>query len=104
MPFGDNQRYDMILDEDGKLLRCQCKTGRILRGAVSFKVCSNNWWSGTRRAYHGQVDLFLVYCPPNQKFYRVPVNLCGNNEMTLRIDPSKNGQTKNVKFAKDFEF
>jgi hypothetical protein len=104
LPFGDNQRYDMIVEEKGKLLRCQCKTARINRGAINFKVCSTNWWNGTRRAYHGEIDLFLAYCPVNQKYYRIPVDACGKNEVTLRLEPSKNGQAKGVRFAVDFEF
>lgn len=37
IPFGNNQRYDLIVDEDGKLLRAQVKTGRLdERGVVTF--------------------------------------------------------------------
>jgi len=103
MPFGDNQRYDMILDEDGKLYRCQCKTGRLLRGSVVFAVCSNNWWSGENHTYHGQIDFFLVYCPQNGKFYRVPIGICGKKEMSLRVESL--GTKRQVRHrAADFEF
>jgi hypothetical protein len=27
LPFGDNQRYDMVVEVSGRLLRVQCKTG-----------------------------------------------------------------------------
>jgi hypothetical protein len=28
LPFGVNQRYDLVLDLDGRFVRAQCKTGR----------------------------------------------------------------------------
>lgn len=104
MPFGDNQRYDMILDEDGKLYRCQCKTGRVFKNAVTFSVCSNNWLSGERYDYHGQIELFLVYCPQLQKFYRVPVEICGKKEFRLRIYMSATDKLRGYRAASDFEF
>jgi hypothetical protein len=39
VPFGENTRYDLVIDEETRLARVQCKTGRFRRG-VSFKVCS----------------------------------------------------------------
>lgn len=31
VPFGENQRYDLIADVHGTLLRVQCKTGRVVQ-------------------------------------------------------------------------
>lgn len=104
MPFGDNQRYDLIVDDHGKLLRCQCKTGKLSDGKVSFNVCSTNWNKGTRKDYHGQIELFLVYCPQNEKFYRVPIEACGTVTMTLRDSPAKNNQKTRTRLASEFEF
>jgi hypothetical protein len=28
LPFGDNQRYDFVVDNHGEFIRIQCKTGR----------------------------------------------------------------------------
>jgi hypothetical protein len=38
LPFGTNQRYDMVVELDGRFLRCQCKTGRLRGGAVCFSA------------------------------------------------------------------
>lgn len=100
MPFGDNQRYDFIVDDCGKLYRCQCKTGRLKNGSVRFNVCSTNWNQKTRRSYHGQIELFLVYCPQIEKFYKVPIEECGSVEMTLRVEPS----SQKGRLASVFEF
>ena len=29
LPFGDNRRYDLAVDEGGRLVRVQCKTARF---------------------------------------------------------------------------
>ena len=36
MPFGDNCRYDLVVEQEGLFFRIQCKTGRMSRGAVVF--------------------------------------------------------------------
>ena len=72
-PFGDNQRYDLVIDREGQFLRIQCKTGRIKNGAIIFQ-CSSNAGGGPKRNYRGQIDLFAVYCPDNDNVYLVPVN------------------------------
>ncbi len=106
LPFGDNQRYDMIVDEGGALMRAQCKTGRLNEeaGFVEFDTRSTNWNSGVKRNYIGQIELFLVYCPQNGKCYRVPIEKCNVTETRLRIRPSKNGQVKRTLEAGQFEF
>ena len=40
VPFGENTRCDVVIDEGWRLARVQCKTGRLRQGAVRFKVCS----------------------------------------------------------------
>lgn len=39
-PFGDNERYDLVLDDDGVFTRVQCKTGRLKDGVIEFDTCS----------------------------------------------------------------
>lgn len=40
LPVGDHLRYDLAIDDEGKFLRIQCKTGRLRKGVVSFATCS----------------------------------------------------------------
>src|SRR5947209_7052634 len=40
LPYGENQRYDMVFVEEGRFCRVQCKTGRLRRGAVVFNTAS----------------------------------------------------------------
>jgi hypothetical protein len=102
-PFGDNQRYDMVIDDNGHFIRVQCKTGLMTNGAIRFKCCSSNWNSGARRGYRGEADVFAVYVPDLDKVYIVPVDQVSLDAM-LRLEPSKNGQKKGVRMAVDYEF
>jgi len=104
LPFGNNQRYDMILDNGDKLLKIQCKTAWFRDGCIHFQTASKNGFTNVRTDYHGQIDLFLVYYPVLQKVYCVDVKLAGKNQMSLRIDDLKpKAPTKNVKWASDYE-
>ena len=41
VPFGENTRYDLVVDRGTQLQRVQCKTGRLRNGAVVFRTCSS---------------------------------------------------------------
>ncbi len=43
MPFGENTRCDLIVEADGRLVRVQCKTGRLRRGAIEFTSVQHLW-------------------------------------------------------------
>lgn len=62
-PFGDNQRYDLVVERAGTFVRVQCKTGRLKRGAIAFDTCSSYVHRGRgKRDYRGDADVFAVYC------------------------------------------
>lgn len=106
MPFGDNQRYDFVVDDGGKFLRVQCKTGNLKDGSVVFQTCSSSMHrtNGERRTYDGEVDYFGVYCPDNKQCYLIPIKELEGRTRTacLRVSPTRNGQTKGVRWAKEF--
>jgi hypothetical protein len=105
LPFGVNQRYDLVLDCGDRLLKVQCKTGRLRDGVVQFS--SQSVQANTRgvrtRSYAGEVDLFMVYCPDNRRVYVVPVDEVPSTGMYLRVDPPRNRQDKRVRWAADYE-
>lgn len=103
-PFGDNLRYDLVLDEGDRFVRIQCKTGRLRKGAVEFATASSYAHRGLgRRDYRGQADVFAVYCPQTDRCYMVPVDQVGLRGGSLRVEKSRNGQAKNIRLAADFE-
>jgi hypothetical protein len=85
LPFGNNQRYDLVIDlGGGEFERAQCKTGRLRGGAIVFDT-ANHALNGKRKHYRGQADVFLVYCYETKGVYRVPVDECGLNACALRV-------------------
>lgn len=101
-------RYDLLVDDGDRFVRIQVKTGRLERGAVVFQPCSVHiTWDGRararRRGYRGDCELFAVYCATFNRCYFVPVDAVGTRAAALRITPTRNGQSKHVRWARDFE-
>lgn len=105
IPFGDNCRYDLVVEEEGRFIRIQCKTGRIDRGAIAFPLASSQYHrGGKRRSYQGEVDAFGVFCPENRKTYIIPiVDLPLVREARLRLESPRNAQVKGIRWAARYE-
>ena len=95
-------RYDFILDTGEKLLKIQVKTSHKEEDKFAFDTCSSHITrnGATRRTYNQEIDYFCTWF--ENECYLVPVSECGSREKFLRIAPTKNGQTKNICFAKDY--
>jgi hypothetical protein len=106
LPFGDNQRYDLVVEENGSFVRVQCKTARLIENGrvLEFATCSSRWDHKPRRDYRGQADLFGVYSPELDRIYLVPVESVGKTAAYLRLVPCKNKQKQAIRYASDFEF
>jgi hypothetical protein len=105
LPFGVNQRYDLVLECDGRFLRAQCKTGRLRDGVIqcSTQSIQSNTRGSRCRSYTGEIDLFIVYCPQNDSVYVIPAEEVPRKGMHLRVNPPRNRQDKRVRWAKDYE-
>jgi len=110
IPWGHDHRYDIAIDDDGKLVRIQCKTARYIEkwGCLEFNTAITYARVGgkphVRKGYQGEADYFGVYSPDMSKIYLVPVGdvpIC--SKAILRLHPTKNNQTKGVRWAKDYE-
>lgn len=103
-PYGENHRYDFVVDFNGKFVKIQCKTGRWSRGGISFSTCSvvsNFSKDSVRRAYTAdEVDLFAVYY--EGVVYYIPQSNCGSSEFRLRLTAPKNSWQRYNK-AEDFK-
>lgn len=104
LPFGDGSPYDLAYDDDGKLVRVECKTGWCTDGCVIFNVASSQRDTKVRTSYRGRADIFGVYCPELNEVYFVPVEDVGENCARLRITPTKNNQAAGVRWAEDYRW
>ena len=99
MPFGENTRYDLVIEKGTSFARVQCKTGRLRGGAVRFAACSSYAHhsnpSLTRRDYLGEIDFFGVYCPETGGVYLVPIaDAPIRRQGALRVAATRNGQSR----------
>src|SRR5271167_706075 len=76
-PYGDNERYDFILDSGERFWRVQVRStyGRWGRGQNGFGIPST---SGTKRNAKPfrdtEIDFFVAYIVPADVWYVIPVN------------------------------
>lgn len=104
VPFGANQRYDVVVDVGGRLVKAQCKTGRFHHGAVRFSPISvrANMTRVQVRHYDGEVDLFLVHCTATGRTYAIPQEEATTRETALRVELPANNQHKRFRWARDY--
>ena len=108
VPFGENTRYDLVIDDGERLARVQCKTGRLRHGAVIFAVCSSYGHhmrpGSARRDYRGQIEYFGVHCPDTTAVYLIRIgDLNVRVGAALRVEPARNGQRSKIRNAADYE-
>ena len=105
IPFGDNARYDLVLDVNNKLYKIQVKSASLTQNEGVYKIdCSRmrvNRGENVRKHYTSEeVDYFATMI--NNKCYLIPQSEVSDSKF-LRFVPPKNGQTKGITFAKDYE-
>lgn len=104
-PFGDNERYDLIIDYGDKLERAQVRKASQREGYLVFKCYSNHRSGGEikRESFQeDEIDVFLVRRQENDEIYRIPVDETPATEMRLRLGQTGNNQEKNVNWADDY--
>lgn len=103
-PFGDNQRYDFVIDRGSGFETVQVKTARLKRGVLILQTCSSYGHRGRpSKDYRGQCDLFAAWSPDTKKTYLLKVDEVGTSGCSLRLEPTKNNQLTGIRLASDFE-
>ncbi|MGH3091258.1 MAG: group I intron-associated PD-(D/E)XK endonuclease [Gaiellaceae bacterium] len=107
-PIVEGGRYDLIFNLGARLLRIQCKWAKR-RGSVVAVRCSSCRRTANgllHRTYTAQeIDAIAAFCPDTDRCYFLPVDLvAGRRELSLRLDPTRNGQKRGIRWADDFDF
>jgi hypothetical protein len=104
VPLGENNRYDLIAEMQGALVRIQVKTGRLRKGAVIFNCySSHSHRNGTAcRPYTNEVEYFGVYCRELEAVYLVGIYDTARVTGSLRVHPAHNRQTRGIRWASDY--
>ncbi len=105
LPFGDNERYDVVVETPGGwLFRAQVKTGWTRDGAVVFKGCSQhtNSEGNTYERYTDGIDCFLAYSHDVERLFLVWEEEAGTS-MAIRVEePEQRHRTAN--WADEYDF
>lgn len=100
VPWG-SAPYDLALDCGDRLVRVQCKTGRLRKGCVLFNT-SSIVYGGRRIGYTDKADLFAVYCPDTNAIYTLPVAEAATGFTQLRVEAAGNNHSS-IRWARDYE-
>lgn len=106
IPYGEDCRYDLILDTGSKLLRIQCKTSHSLpnpEDGFKFKTKSVVITThGAKESKYSEEEIDFFATVYNEECYLVPVSEC-SNEKTLRYHYPANGQRKGISLAENYK-
>jgi hypothetical protein len=96
LPFGDNARYDMIVDDGENLHKIQVKSGVVRNGTIRFKVHRRSGVKRDRKSYTAdEVDYFAVYCGELNETLLVPFEDAPKRHMNVRFEDFKERYDQN---------
>ena len=103
LPLGEDWRFDLIVQRNGKLERLQCKYTESNGQLIKADCRSTNNWS-TIKYTTKDIDWLVVYDKTTDKCYYLPSKLLGKGKaaLNLRLAPPKNNQKKDIRWAKDY--
>ncbi|MBR1802567.1 MAG: hypothetical protein IJ777_01145 [Clostridia bacterium] len=106
VPFGDNEKADLVADFNGKLNKIQVKTSiKTENGGMVFDLTSSTKHrkNGTRHVYTAdEIDYFACYSIARDKVFLIKVRDAPNTSLTIRYEKPKNNQVPGIKFEKDY--
>lgn len=108
LPFGDNERSDLIAEFGGRLNKIQVKTAvNSNNGSVVFDLTSStsHRTGGHKHKYSkNEVDYFFCYNVDRDKSYLVKVPEEPISSIRIRFEDTKNSQVNNINHERDYLF
>ena len=107
IPFGDNARYDLIAEFNGKLNKIQVKyCGQTTENHSFICPCASSTNHTTNKhlsTYENDVDYMAFYLAAIDQILLVPIKkIEGKKTITFRTEPSKNGQRIGINLVEDY--
>lgn len=107
IPFGDNERADLIAEFNGKLNKIQVKTSiKAENGKMIFDLVSSTTHrkEGVKHIYtDNEIDYFACYNVERDKLFLIPIDQAPNTAITIRYEKPKNNQIKGIIFENEYE-
>ena len=105
VPFGDNDKYDLVVDDGDSLYRVQCKTAWANKAqTIRFNTHSQTTKNGVyhEQTYDEEIDAFLAYYPDNETFYWIDAVDATEQKMELRFESEIDHPA--INWASTYEF
>lgn len=104
IPYGNNSRYDCILDYNGKLLKIQIKTSRKIDENRFFIPTENSQTNKnvTKKKKYSPNEIDYVATIYNNQVYLVPI-LKEKTGITLSYNYPENGLKKLIHLAENYK-
>ena len=107
----EERHFGFFTHKESQLVRVQCKLAWLSKdgSCVLFNTSTASFggpdvWKKKRSGYRGRADWFGAYSSDTGKVYMVSVwEAPDAGHMILRLSPTRNNQSKGVKWAKDYE-
>lgn len=102
-PLSEHAPFDLVAYKDGRFLRVQVKYRAAVNGGIPLGLTSQ--WAdrhGTHKVPIDKrsIDLLCIYCPDTKRcYYLDPLTV--QLDVRLRIEPTRNGQSKRIRWAND---
>jgi prevent-host-death family protein len=105
-PVTEHGRYDLAFDLGDRILRVQCKWGRLKGDVISVHLVGYRLTSNgpVRSKYSAdEIDAVAIYCEAMDTVYLVPVGkVADRSSVQLRLGPAKNAQRAALNWASQY--
>ena len=103
IPLNDTQKYDLIIDENGKLSRVSVKTSRYMNSQTSYTVllknCGGSSGKSKIRPFDNKSCDYVFILTGNDRMYLIPSNkILAKNAVTVGNKYTE-FEVKNRKFS-----
>jgi hypothetical protein len=93
-PMTEHERYDLVFELGGRLLRVQCKWGSLKDGVVRANLagCRFSPTQGYVRSTYdaSEIDMIAIYVHELDRCYLIPIDaIKARTAVHLRVDPPK---------------
>lgn len=106
IPFGDDEKADLVAEFNGKLNKIQVKTSiKYKNGCSIFDLTSStaHRTNGGRRKYsNSEIDYFALYSLDRDKIYLMKAPDNPMTAITIRFEDTKSGKKIGVNYESDF--
>ena len=89
VPVSEVQRYDLVVEYGGRLVRVECKTSSELKSSGAYRVTlftsgGNQTWNGIKKHFSEYDADYLFVHVANGMEYLIPsVDVCGHGTITV---------------------